>query len=176
MVSEEQPMQILSLTLVVTLAGIAAVACGGSSIPAAETNPNETQGVGESSAVAIADGAGSSDAHQQVEDEPSGDAEDPVASGPAAEDDCMAFHVKMIECLEAEGGSDLGASEEAEMRRAAQDGCRDAYADRGNPVTGYIIELWSKCRQLSCAEIEGCFLSGMMTLSAPPGPYVPSLQ
>lgn len=165
-------MQLLSRLSVVALAGFAVSACGGSPAPTSETTPGETEYEGDSSTADVAASSGGADSASQLAGETVGaggsQGGSQGASGPDAGDDCMAFHVKMVECEKAAG--EVGASEEAEMRGAARDGCPDAYADRDNPVTSYIIELWSKCGRLSCAEIEDCFLSGMTQLGAPPGP------
>jgi len=91
-------------------------------------------------------------------------------SVPTGEGDCMEFHLKLLECSKVDGS--LGPGEEARMRESAEAGCVAANEDSENPVTGFVRQLWARCKDLPCADAEGCFLSGMAELSAPPGPYL----
>lgn len=106
---------------------------------------------------------------------PSSGGEDPEGV-PVGEADCTEFHAKMIECRKLESDSNFGPDDEARMREEATQGCRTAYADRANPVTAFVLQLWSRCKDLPCPEMEACFNGGMTELSAPPGPYAPSSQ
>ena len=109
--------------------------------------------------------------------EPPGESTAPQpASVPTSEGDCMEFHAKMIECEKAGAAGGIGPSEEARMRASAEAGCRSAIEDSDNPVTRYVLELWARCAELPCAEVEACVQSGMTELSAPPGPYQPDPQ
>jgi hypothetical protein len=105
---------------------------------------------------------------QAAANEPGG-----APAGPAGLDTCMEFHEKLAECSTAHGTGQFGASAEAEILKSAPDSCRAVLEDRDNPVAAHVFELWARCAGLPCAEVEECFQSGMLRISAPPGPYPP---
>jgi len=147
-------------------ASLLCVACGARAPgPAAEPRGD--------GAVAAEQGEGPAGAETGAADADAGKREpDAGAAIPASEADCVEFHARMRECARAGSAGGLGPGDEAGMRDEAEQGCLTAVADRDNPITGHVLGLWARCKDLPCAEMEACVQAGMSEISAPPGPYV----